>query len=359
MFFKEIQSCNSQHCTSSSTYNSTCCAVYISLPPNREYRTKNFNNESLFENRTKLNYTQDEYFIFDQNASGPGLAETDMICTVNIPLVGAVAVVDTLPANLRPFAINVLKFIFENVSATLHMCVEATPLAWNFTNDLVHQLHTNELLVAANVSYPTDWVSIQHNNSVNDTIPSIIHTGVGDISRIGQFQQWNGHVKLDIWANGTGANDINGTEGLFFHPYLSNGDPLEVFIADAVRSFPLQWNATISPLGLKAFRYHIPLSVYENASTNPENARWFSWCPRGLFYLGVTQWPVIPIFGSKPHFLDGDPELREKVQGLHPNRSLHDIEVDVEPITGATVQFKQQFQINLQINQSSDFQLVQ
>ena len=306
-----------------------------------------------------LTYTQQEYFDYDPSASGEGLSETDWICTINLPLVGAVAVVNGLPEGvIRDFGIQMLKGIFEDVNATLYLCDEATNLAWNFTNDLVHELHTNDVFVSLNLSYPTDWVSLQRNNSVNDSIPSIIRTGVGNIDGIGEYVQWNGHNELDIWANGTGANDINGTEGLFFHPNIDKSDQLQVFIADAVRSFPLEWNTTIDPLGLTAYRYKQPLSVYESAFTNPENARWFSWCPDGLFYIGVSQWPVVPVFGSKPHFLDGDPILREKVLGLHPNCSLHETVVDVEPITGANLQANKQFQINLQVNQSSDFESV-
>ena len=121
---------------------------------------------------------------------------------------------------------------------------------------------------------------------------------------------------------------------IVWHPNIDKSDQLQVFIADAVCSFPLEWNMTVDTLGLTAYRYKLPLSIYTSAFTNPENARWFSWCPDGLFYIGVSQWPV---FGSKSHFLDGDPILREKVLGLHPNRSLHETVVDVEPITGVTV----------------------
>ena len=34
-----------------------------------------------------LTYNQTRLFVFNQNATGPGLLETDTICTVNIPLV--------------------------------------------------------------------------------------------------------------------------------------------------------------------------------------------------------------------------------------------------------------------------------
>ena len=41
-----------------------------------------------------------------------------------------------------------------------------------------------------------------------------------------------------------------------------------------------------------------------------------------------------PIFASKPHFLDADPGYRDNVTGLVPDRSIHDSNLDIEPITG-------------------------
>ena len=44
---------------------------------------------------------------------------------------------------------------------------------------------------------------------------------------------------------------------------------------------------------------------------------------------------VVPVYGSKPHFLDGDPSLTKNVIGMHPVRSKHDTVVDVEPVSNA------------------------
>lgn len=37
-------------------------------------------------------------------------------------------------------------------------------------------------------------------------------------------------------------------------------------------------------------------------------------------------------FKIKPHFLDADKSLLEKVDGLRPNRSKHDVFVNFEPV---------------------------
>ncbi len=270
------------------------------------------------------------------------------------PPQGAVGQLESKDPVRKFVATPLLQSIFNSTGAQLHMCLPAHELAWNFTTDLLHALHINEVLQLTNEE-PPDWISIQPNKSVNGSKPSIVHTGVGHIHQLGHIIQWNGHYKkLNIWPGET-ANYINGTEGIVFPPQHGH-KPLEVFIDNALRSFPLTYKGSAKPLGLETHCYQLPYSVYESAFSNPDNARWGSWNPDGMFYVGVTQAPPAPVFSSKPHFLDGDDILLEKVHGLSPNRDLHDTFMDVEPITGANVQFSQQFQVNFQVNQTSVFE---
>ena len=59
---------------------------------------------------------------------------------------------------------------------------------------------------------------------------------------------------------------------------------------------------------------------------------------------------------SKPHFLDGAEELREAVDGLQPpDRNRDETTIDLEPTIAANLEFQKQIQINVQVNQTSDF----
>ena len=203
--------------------------------------------------------------------------------------------------------------------------------------------------------YPLKNVSIQLNNSAEDQKISTIHTGVSNISEVGQYIQWDGNYEsLDIWY-GPDANKIRGTEGFFFKPNLKEGDNLTAFVDDVMRSFDLVYEGRVNHLGLNAFRYGIHNATFKSAFNEPKNAQYGSWCPDGMFYIGPTQVQIIPVYGSKPHFLDGDPRLLESVIGLKPDREKHDTVIDVEPITGANVFFHKQLQVNVQVNQTNKF----
>ena len=248
-----------------------------------------------------------------------------------------------------------LREIISYTGAKLHVCVGARDLAWNYTDAFVQKLNKSEVLKLSGLAYPRCCVNLQLNGSSNDSQPSIIYTGVRDISRIGQFVQWDGLKRLNIWP-GDSANDINGTEGLFFRPNLVEGEPLAAFVDDVIRSFDLTQEKKVKHKGLEAWRYLLNSTTFLSPLYYHPNSRWGNWEYDGLIYLGVIQYPNVPVFGSQPHFLGGDPVLREQVIGMNPDPDLHTTQIDVEHYTGANIQFRRQLQLNARAVRNNDFQ---
>lgn len=58
------------------------------------------------------------------------------------------------------------------------------------------------------------------------------------------------------------------------------------------------------------------------------------------------------MFISKPHFLDADPYYASRVEGMQPNRSLHDENLMIEPMSGIAMQVVQRGQLNLYVTAS-------
>ena len=252
------------------------------------------------------------------------------------------------------FMDKIEKKVFEGVIITsgahLYVCHSAAALAWNYTDSLISQLHTLG-------KYPRTFVNIQVNNSINDSYPSIIRTGIDDINLIGQFVQWDGiEGRLNTWRPpDSTCNMFNGTEGLFFRPNLKEGDSLQAFVDDIQRSMDLVYVGKVNHLGVEAFRYELANYTFYNASQYPDNACWGPYepgakTPQGLFYIGPTQYPEIPIYASNPHFYGGDPSLLDCVEGLDPaNASDKIVKIDVEPVTGANIQLQKSIQLNVKI----------
>ena len=231
----------------------------------------------------------------------------------------------------------------------LYVCQNASALAWNYTDSFIQTLHTFQ-------QYPLDYVAFQVNNSINDSRPSVIRTGVDNINLIGQFIQWNGHEgRLNTWRPpDSPCNMFNGTEGLFFHPFLKEGDNLQVFKDDIQRSVDLVYVGKVNHLGVEAFRYELANHTFLNVSQYPDNACWGPYepagvkTPQGLFYLGPTHSPEFPVYASYPHFYGGDPRLLDCVDGLEPTKDKI-VNIDVEPISGAGIQFQINMQLNIEV----------
>lgn len=241
-----------------------------------------------------------------------------------------------------------MNIIINATGAKLYVCENVNDLIWGYTDPFVEGLYTLGL-------YPQLTVNIQVNDSIDDTNTSIINTGIPDIRQVGQFIQWNNRTDLGIWRGGSEANQVRGTEGFFFKPNLNEDDILTAFVDDIMRSVDIIYEGKVKQLDLTAFRYGIDNTTFKSAFSEPKNADYFSWCPDGMFFIGPTQVVEVPVYGSKPHFLDGDPLLLDSILGLEPDRELHDTVIDVEPITGANLNFQRKLQVVVQVNKTEEY----
>jgi len=60
----------------------------------------------------------------------------------------------------------------------------------------------------------------------------------------------------------------------------------------------------------------------------------------------MTNAAGFPLFASKPHFLDGDLQLQQSVEGLSPSTENHNTYVDFEPLTGVSMRVAKRLQLN-------------
>lgn len=132
----------------------------------------------------------------------------------------------------------------------------------------------------------------QLNDSAADREESVVHTGTDDIRLLCKFNKWNGMEKLNIWFS-EDANELKGTEGLFFHPFIERGEPLEAFVDDVWRSFHLNYTEDTEHCGIPVYRYKLDRREFWSAHQYKRNAMYGSWCPNGLIYMGVTQNPGV------------------------------------------------------------------
>lgn len=70
--------------------------------------------------------------------------------------------------------------------------------------------------------------------------------------------------------------------------------------------------------------------------------------PHGVF--NATPCALGPAYISFPHFLHGDPKLRERIEGLEPDVNVHSTYLDIHPTLGYTMAGITRLQINVMVS---------
>lgn len=103
--------------------------------------------------------------------------------------------------------------------------------------------------------------------------------------------------------------------------------------------------------GVEGRRYISNDKSFDNGSKYPE-MECFSGkdkYPSGIRDVSQCKYGA-PAFVSYPHFLSGDSSYRDRIDGMHPNASLHSMFITIEPETGIPLDVSAQLQLNLLVD---------
>ncbi|MFX0017266.1 MAG: hypothetical protein ACFFBT_07600 [Promethearchaeota archaeon] len=165
-----------------------------------------------------------------------------------------------------------------------------------------------------------------------------VNTGKLDIDQVSNTVKYDGMEVITVWEE---REKVRGTDGTQFAPGVSKNDPLYVFITDLLRTVEITYSGTNNIYGIELYRFKLS---EETLKINPK----YYQSIEGLANMTIDQ--GIPTFLSKPHFLDASSHLKDSVSGLNPNETLHDIYIDVEPLSGAVMNAGERIQVNFMVN---------
>lgn len=167
-----------------------------------------------------------------------------------------------------------------------------------------------------------------------------IKTGKGDINEVCQTVKFNGEDEIMIWQE---PEKIGGTAGTQFGPGISQDDTLKVFVPDLMRVVDLDFSKETTKYDIILYRFKMADDTLE---PDPNYDQCIDGCANMLKKHGS------PVYLSKPHFLDGDDSLIKTVVGMNPDSDDHDTIIEVEPITGMTMNARLRIQANLKVDQT-------
>lgn len=207
---------------------------------------------------------------------------------------------------------------------------------------------------------------LQRNGTLTEV--STINTGHNGMDKFGYLDQLNGMNQLPFWDTEPCTN-ITASEGSFFPPReFTKSDMRYVYDKDLCRIIPLQFVRTVYKDGIPADLYEMPENTFGDAANNPNNSCYdtddykavkglqnispcqYSECDHQNWGERKEEWEKkklkrnkhsirfagAPVYISNPHFYLADPELLDAVEGLKPNKSIHESYFKIQPVICGT-----------------------
>ncbi|KAG5454400.1 Lysosome membrane protein 2 [Clonorchis sinensis] len=309
------------------------------------YRERRFKTEvkrSLYP--TMFTYKEVKQYFFDLDRSaGP---ETDPITTVSMGYLG----VDVKFGWLPELVTKVVEFLENRTGEHLIITRSVHELMWGYEDPFL------ALLKKAFIPVPNTMVGLYLDKNNTDDGIITIYGDNKDKQNYGHIYKYHGSTHLSCWKSDQ-ANQINGSDGSLFHPFMSPTEDPYIFSADICRSLQLHAVGMTRLRGVPVMRY-LPYTDTFTSPLKEEKNRGFciNWpdCMADNMFDVSTCIPGAPIAMSLPHFQNGDPSYRDSVIGLHATEELNTT-FYIEPITGVVFFAAKKLQINAVVKQNYRF----
>jgi len=254
---------------------------------------------------------------------------------------------------------SILEWINTSISTWVPNAVEYQLNDWNsgvITNRTVGEwlFEANDTGVSTYLSYYGKDPSMARVNFFDDCeneleaeeagIKTItIMTGKDNKYLARQVVKYDGKSTIDLWQT---TETIRGSLGMYNTPAITEFIPPKIFNPDLMRVIAMVYIGKTSVFGVELNRFTFAPNTFSPNENYYMNTQ-------GLINAQpVEKFKGVPVLISKPHFLDSNSRVINAIEGVQPNRIDHETYLDVEPISGVTMNARERVQVNF--NLSSD-----
>ncbi|XP_005080935.1 platelet glycoprotein 4 [Mesocricetus auratus] len=299
------------------------------------YRVRYLAKENITQDPedSTVSFVQPNGAIFDPSLSVG--TENDTFTVLNL----AVAAAPHIYTN--SFVQVVLNSLIKKSKSSMFQKRTLRELLWGYKDPFL-SLVPYPISTTVGVFYP-----------YNDTVDGVykVFNGKDNISKVAIIDSYKGKRNLSYWPSY--CDMINGTDAASFPPFVEKSRVLRFFSSDICRSIYAVFGSDIDLKGIPVYRFVLPAKAFASPLQNPDN---HCFCTEQVISNNCTSYGVLdiskckegkPVYISLPHFLHASPDISEPIEGLKPNEEEHRTYLDVEPITGFTLQFAKRLQVNI------------
>ncbi|KAI8421301.1 hypothetical protein MSG28_008336 [Choristoneura fumiferana] len=213
----------------------------------------------------------------------------------------------------------------------------------------------DEALITAGNTFMPGWIHFPTmgimDRLYDKTVENRLEVGATDVDKF-VIKSMNGLKGLKAWGyedNSTRSkcNSFhNAYEGIAYPDDLTPATEIRIFRNVLCRFLELDFvEQKTMDFGAEALVYKISNKTY---SLNPENE---CLCTRGICIDGISDispcFYGLPLAISNAHFLDSDPKVYERLDGLNPDPEKHGGKFLIEPQIGAVIETQFTVQVNI------------
>lgn len=183
-----------------------------------------------------------------------------------------------------------------------------------------------------------------------------VHTGVGDISEFGKIKKFNDKSYMPHYKGE--CRKLKGSPGEFYPPGRQDKeDTIFLFTPEMCKSLPYEYDYDKIIHGLKGNRYSLGQRAIDNGSTYKENKCYFEQeMASGVWNMSACAFNN-PFFMSYPHFYMADQSYINAVEGLSPQKELHESYMTLDEKLSITLETAARFQTNVMLEQFGSISL--
>ncbi|XP_003737061.1 scavenger receptor class B member 1 [Galendromus occidentalis] len=285
-----------------------------------------------------LSYKERRIFMFKPELSTGQLS--DRVYTVDPVYTVALSVIDTLPAYLQAFLRLFIKsrsILFERTVDEILYSGYSDPLA-----NIAHLFKKDLPVIDGKIGY------LRALNNSDDGSMTVYSGDANTLRQRNEVFRWMGQDYIPHYAEP--CNKLYGENGELFPAFDLSAPPAEIHVFQPMfcRPWTLHFNGSSRPYGVVLAKFNTRDDIF-----SPTGDAEFDRClqprgwPRGVFDISDCQ-HGFPALISLPHFLRAE-ECLEDVEGLEPDPSLHDFEMEIYALLGIPVRPAIRAQINVRI----------
>ncbi|KAF5397458.1 Lysosome membrane protein 2 (Lysosome membrane protein II) [Paragonimus heterotremus] len=291
-----------------------------------------------------LQYKEVKQYHFEPHLSAR--PESDIITNVNLGYLTIDVKFGWLPAVVD----RAVEFLENRTGDYLITKRTVKEWLWGYEDPLLI------LLKSVFIPVPTTMIGLYLDKNNTDDGLIEIYASNKQAETFGHIYKYHNSKTLSCWTTQQ-ANQINGSDGSLFHPFLQMTEHPYIFSADICRSIQIRPQYKTQLHGVPVIKYMPYADTFSSPLTTEKNRGFcINWpnCMKDNVFDVSTCIKGAPIAMSLPHLQHADPSYQELIIGLNPTDDMN-TSFFVEPNTGVVFSASKKLQINAIVRRNPKF----